>query len=73
MSGIGLLFKARVGLYATFLVFFFFVLIGFVVVVNMDIVGLVQGVVCFGIGLIGLRYFWRRRAIFRREELRGRP
>ena len=67
MSGLGLLFKARVGLYATLLVFSFFALLGLVVVVNMNIVGLVQGGVFFGIAFIGFRYFWRRRATFLRK------
>jgi len=64
LSGLGLLFRAKIGLYATLLVFSFFALLGLVVVMNMDIVGLVQGVVFLGIAFIGIRYFWRRRATF---------
>ena len=64
LSGLGLLFKARIGLYATLLVFSFFALLGLVAIVNMNIVGLVQAVVFFGIAFIGFRYFWRRRTTF---------
>ena len=67
MSGLGLFFKARVGLYATLLVFSFFALLGLVVLLNINIVGLVQGVVFFGIAFIGFRYFWRRRTTFLRK------
>jgi len=70
MSGLGLLFKARVGLYATLFVFFLFALLGLVVVANRNIVGLVQGVVFFGIAVLGFRYFWRRRATFLRKTQR---
>ena len=70
-SGIGLLFKARVGLYATLLVFIFFALVGLVTVVNMNITGLVQGVVFFSVAFAGFRYFWRRRTTFYRTPQNG--
>lgn len=70
LSGLGLLFKARIGLYATLLVFSFLALVGLVAIVNMNIVGLVQGVILFGIAFIGFRYFWRRRTTFLKKPER---
>lgn len=70
LSGLGLLFKARVGLYATLLVFSFLALLGLAAIANMNIVGLIQGVVFIGIAFIGFRYFWRRRATFLKKPRR---
>lgn len=66
VSGFGLLFKSRLGLLATYVVFVFLALVGLVAMLGMSVVGSTQAVFFLGISIIGFRYFGRRRAKYTR-------
>jgi hypothetical protein len=69
LSGVGLILRNKIGFYATLVAFTLIGTLGIVVLMNINMVGLIQGLVLLGISFIGFIYFWNRRLMFGKHIL----